>query len=231
VDPATAYSPGGAFNQYWYANANPYGLVDADGRDPGDPPNNRSPGPIDCPGCDRQPPPPPPPPVQSPFTAAGAVDAAAQGVGIAGHAIGAGEVAASSEANAWSAISSRGTGAMANAAAENASALNGIARGLGTAGAAVSLGTGAVETYHANNAGDAFHGIATMVLGGAAIAGYVSGPVGLGIGLIDTAAQQARYTSPLTGESSSGWRAINAAGADAINTQYQRDTALGPIIY
>lgn len=34
VDPVTAYSPGGAFNQYWYANANPYRMVDPDGRDP-----------------------------------------------------------------------------------------------------------------------------------------------------------------------------------------------------
>lgn len=34
VDPVTAYSPGGAFNQYWYANANPYGMVDPDGRTP-----------------------------------------------------------------------------------------------------------------------------------------------------------------------------------------------------
>jgi hypothetical protein len=31
VDPVTAYSPGGAFNQYWYANANPYVLVDPNG--------------------------------------------------------------------------------------------------------------------------------------------------------------------------------------------------------
>jgi hypothetical protein len=30
----TAYSPGGEFNQYWYANANPYRMVDPDGRDP-----------------------------------------------------------------------------------------------------------------------------------------------------------------------------------------------------
>lgn len=57
VDPATAYSPGGIFNQYWYANANPYGLVDPDGReaqtaqDCGDKP---------CPD------PPPPPPVDLP---------------------------------------------------------------------------------------------------------------------------------------------------------------------
>lgn len=36
VDPVTAYSPGGAFNQYWYANANPYRMVDPDGRDPGE---------------------------------------------------------------------------------------------------------------------------------------------------------------------------------------------------
>lgn len=35
VDPVTAYSPGGAFNQYWYAKASPYGFTDRDGRDPG----------------------------------------------------------------------------------------------------------------------------------------------------------------------------------------------------
>lgn len=33
-DPVTAYSAGGAFNRYCYANANPYRMVDPDGRDP-----------------------------------------------------------------------------------------------------------------------------------------------------------------------------------------------------
>ena len=33
VDPATAFSPGGAFNLYWYANANPYRFTDPDGRE------------------------------------------------------------------------------------------------------------------------------------------------------------------------------------------------------
>jgi RHS repeat-associated protein len=61
VDPVTAYSPGGAFNQYWYAKANPYGFVDLDGRDPGDPPVSH----FDCPECSRPslpalPPPPKP---------------------------------------------------------------------------------------------------------------------------------------------------------------------------
>lgn len=33
VDPVTAYSnPVGAFNRYWYANNNPYGFIDPDGR-------------------------------------------------------------------------------------------------------------------------------------------------------------------------------------------------------
>lgn len=62
VDPVTAYSPGGAFNQYWYAAANPYGLVDPDGRDP-DPGMDpyrlsgglvgvRSVGPVGCDACE-----------------------------------------------------------------------------------------------------------------------------------------------------------------------------------
>ena len=58
TDPVTALR--GSFQRYWYANANPYGKVDPDGREPGDPPNNHSPGPIDCPDCEHQPPPPPP---------------------------------------------------------------------------------------------------------------------------------------------------------------------------
>lgn len=148
-----------------------------------------------------------------------------------GNALGVIEVAAGSEATAWSVTSSKGAGPLADAARINAAELGKVAKGLSTAGGALSLGVGAVETYNASNPGDAFHGIATMVLGGAAIGGYVSGPVGLGVGLLDTAAQQASYTSPLTGETSSGWRAINAAGADAITTQSQRDKALGPIVY
>jgi RHS repeat-associated protein len=32
TDPVTPFSPGGAFNRYWYANANPFGFVDPDGR-------------------------------------------------------------------------------------------------------------------------------------------------------------------------------------------------------
>jgi RHS repeat-associated protein len=32
VDPVTPNNPGGAFNRYWYANANPYRLKDPDGR-------------------------------------------------------------------------------------------------------------------------------------------------------------------------------------------------------
>jgi len=32
TDPVTPFSPGGAFNRYWYANANPYRMVDPDGR-------------------------------------------------------------------------------------------------------------------------------------------------------------------------------------------------------
>src|SRR5690606_18005462 len=31
-DPVTANSPGGTFNRYWYANANPYRFADPDGR-------------------------------------------------------------------------------------------------------------------------------------------------------------------------------------------------------
>jgi RHS repeat-associated protein len=64
VDPVTAYSPGGAFNQYWYASANPYGFTDSDGRDP-DPEMDpyrlsggfvgvRSPGPYACEACETQ---------------------------------------------------------------------------------------------------------------------------------------------------------------------------------
>src|SRR5690606_5430220 len=32
VDPVTPISPGGTFNRYWYANANPYKFTDPDGR-------------------------------------------------------------------------------------------------------------------------------------------------------------------------------------------------------
>jgi RHS repeat-associated protein len=68
VDPVTAYSPGGAFNQYWYANANPYRFTDPDGRDPQTMDDSHRPippptGPFPCTeDCNPPPPPPPPPP-------------------------------------------------------------------------------------------------------------------------------------------------------------------------
>jgi RHS repeat-associated protein len=34
VDPVTPYDAGGAFNRFWYANANPYKFTDPDGRHP-----------------------------------------------------------------------------------------------------------------------------------------------------------------------------------------------------
>src|SRR5690606_4501796 len=61
VDPVTQISPGGTFNRYWYANANPYRFRDPDGRQANRP---RECGQSTCPeeGDSEEPPDPPEPP-------------------------------------------------------------------------------------------------------------------------------------------------------------------------
>jgi len=56
TDPVTPFSAGGAFNRYWYANANPYRLVDPDGRQAQ---TNQNCGEQRCPETPRERPDPP----------------------------------------------------------------------------------------------------------------------------------------------------------------------------
>lgn len=212
VDPVTADSTNGNnFNRYKYASNNPYRFTDPDGR-------------MDKESRKE---------MQEVRAAASSPEAkAAQtGVGLAGTATGAGEVASLREAKAWQAIGSTGSGPAAQGAREIADLHAGNAKTFGSAGAAISIGTGAVEAATANDASGVGHGLFNVVVGAASALGRVNPYVGLGVGIADSLVQFIDYTSPVTGETSSGWSAVNAAGADGITTNYERDQRNGPTVY
>ena len=227
VDPVTANSGTGTnFNRYWYAANNPYKFTDPDGRQhrpdrgsmsshPGISSQVRSAGPVGSLERSINSHAKAPEPSNPTSTIAGVMGSAADGASIAADK-GARNVAQ----YGWQ-------------AGEDAAMWRGMSRSLGKLGTGAGVVSGSIEIYEGKDLGDIGHGAGTIIITVAAAAGLISAPVAITIGGIDLAAQQAEYTSTIAnpGVHSTGWRAINAAGADAILNNAARDTQRGPVVY
>ena len=197
TDPVTALSnPTSLFNRYRYAANNPYRFTDPDGR------------------MDRE--------TRKELAAVRAAartegfSAAADGASLAGLAMGVGEVVVQKEANAWAATAGKGSGPAAAGAMANAADLAKVGRALAQGGAAVAIVTGGIEAASADNAADMAHGVATLALGIGSVSTLIPAPVTLAAGALDMAVQHTEFTSPGTGETSSGWSGLMGVHSEIV---------------
>ncbi len=170
TDPVTANIPGGQFNRYWYASANPYRFTDPDGRLPTDPTQavENSKRKHDTAAQEKA-----------------AIAAASDAVGAGGLGVGSVELVLEKEANAWTALAARETGAWAQIVRDGAADISRMAKSFSTVGAASSVLTGSYEGLTSESVAGKGHGWSMATLGAAAGFRLISAPAALGIEAAD----------------------------------------------
>lgn len=221
VDPVTAYSVGGAFNRYWYANANPYRMIDPDGRQAkptqgcGDQTCSEPIKPVKPNGCRTRgcwqdtagrwhit------PPTRQQLSGAERMNVA--GAGVASLGVSEGLITGTVY------LAQGGTTPVGGVATLEATTALEKARFFGRAGGLLGAVFGGIEAFTGKTTTDRAHGGINL---GLSVIGLVAcnAPCAAGLaiyGIADTAAQFQTYTDPSTGETYTGWTALKHEWTD-----------------